>query len=456
VKALCAAGAERVFKETASGAKTDRAQLRRAIDALGRGDVLLVTRLDRLARSTRDLLNTLDAIAHPGAGFRSLADTWADTTTPHGRLMLTVLGGLAEFAGADPHPHKRRPQPRRGAGRSHGARPCPHPSPARGGACGARQRHRDASRPRAAVQCEQDYDFEACYMTNQSQPIGSKRIRAFCLDLATTIPKFPNDKASLQSLERKSLGSLLVDYANWAIRYVTPRPRKVVVESAALSDSRWTSLQADITSFLSKVERGDDLMPHLSIEPHTRGYTPAASGAGPNVDRWADKDMVLNITGYHHFHISSSIEPQGFVTRGNELLFAHVTRDTFTVVALFDHSVFEKAEVGKPLTAERERLWSIFKERSARHAPPNSLVVPSIIATSGHSMHFTFLAMDYARLISKIDPKLDESAYIASLVAGNGFTLPTKQKWKWHLNYLDLGVLEKNSGFFGVFRKGPN
>ena len=57
----------------------------------------MVTRLDRLARSTRDLLNVLDTIAKAGAGFKSLADTWADTTTPHGRLMLTVLGGLAEF-----------------------------------------------------------------------------------------------------------------------------------------------------------------------------------------------------------------------------------------------------------------------------------------------------------------------------------------------------------------------
>src|SRR4051795_4614603 len=97
VVALTAAGAGRVFQEVASGAKTDRAQLRRALDALGAGDVLLVTRLDRLARSTRDLLNTLAAITGKGAGFKSLGDTWADTTTAHGRLMLTVLGGLAEF-----------------------------------------------------------------------------------------------------------------------------------------------------------------------------------------------------------------------------------------------------------------------------------------------------------------------------------------------------------------------
>jgi len=97
VAALTAAGAGKVFREVASGAKTDRAQLRKAIATLGAGDVLMVTRLDRLARSTRDLLNTLAAITGRKAGFRSLGDTWADTTTSHGRLMLTVLGGLAEF-----------------------------------------------------------------------------------------------------------------------------------------------------------------------------------------------------------------------------------------------------------------------------------------------------------------------------------------------------------------------
>ena len=97
VKRLRAAGAEEVWRETAGGAKSDRVQLRRVLGYLGSGDVLLVTRLDRLARSTRDLLNTLVAIAEKRAGFRSLGDSWADTTTAHGRLMLTVLGGLAEF-----------------------------------------------------------------------------------------------------------------------------------------------------------------------------------------------------------------------------------------------------------------------------------------------------------------------------------------------------------------------
>ena len=94
---LRAAGAERIFSEKISGSKTDRKALASAIRTLGPGDVLIVTRLDRLARSTRDLLNVLASISDAGASFKSLADGWADTTTPHGRLMLTVLGGLAEF-----------------------------------------------------------------------------------------------------------------------------------------------------------------------------------------------------------------------------------------------------------------------------------------------------------------------------------------------------------------------
>jgi len=94
---LQAAGCGNIYKEKASGAKSDRPALAKVIRRLESGDVLVVTRLDRLARSTRDLLNILDAIGKAGAGFRSLKDAWAYTTTPHGRLMLTVLGGLAEF-----------------------------------------------------------------------------------------------------------------------------------------------------------------------------------------------------------------------------------------------------------------------------------------------------------------------------------------------------------------------
>jgi DNA invertase Pin-like site-specific DNA recombinase len=91
------AGCAKVYAEKLSGVRTDRPELAKVLRRLQAGDVLMVTRLDRLARSTRDLLNILDAIDKSDAGFKSLGDAWADTTTPHGRLMMTVLGGLAEF-----------------------------------------------------------------------------------------------------------------------------------------------------------------------------------------------------------------------------------------------------------------------------------------------------------------------------------------------------------------------
>jgi DNA invertase Pin-like site-specific DNA recombinase len=94
---LTAAGAEKVFAEKVSGARTDRKQLAKAIAALDTGDVLLVTRLDRLARSTRDLLNVLATISDKGAGFKSLSEAMIDTTSAHGRLVVQILGAIGEF-----------------------------------------------------------------------------------------------------------------------------------------------------------------------------------------------------------------------------------------------------------------------------------------------------------------------------------------------------------------------
>ena len=94
---LHAAGCAKVYAEKISGARSNRPELAKMLKRLDTGDVLIVTRLDRLARSTRDLLNILDDIAKRGAAFKSLHDAWADTTSAHGRLMVTILAGLAEF-----------------------------------------------------------------------------------------------------------------------------------------------------------------------------------------------------------------------------------------------------------------------------------------------------------------------------------------------------------------------
>lgn len=96
VEALKAAGCERIFRETASGAQRDRPELRKALDYIREGDVLCVWKLDRLARSLRQLLETGEALAERGIGLRSLTES-IDTTTPGGRLVFHVFGALAEF-----------------------------------------------------------------------------------------------------------------------------------------------------------------------------------------------------------------------------------------------------------------------------------------------------------------------------------------------------------------------
>lgn len=95
--ALTDAGCGRIFDEKVSGAKRGRAELDRLLDQLREGDVVVVARLDRLARSTRDLLGLAEEIADRGAGLRSLAEPWADTTSAAGKMILTVFAGIAEF-----------------------------------------------------------------------------------------------------------------------------------------------------------------------------------------------------------------------------------------------------------------------------------------------------------------------------------------------------------------------
>jgi DNA invertase Pin-like site-specific DNA recombinase len=98
VSLLEAAGCQYVFREKVSGcSRTNRTELAKALRKLSDGDVLLVCRLDRLARSSRDLLNILHEVSEKGAAFRSVGDAWCDTTCAHGRLLLTVLVGLAQF-----------------------------------------------------------------------------------------------------------------------------------------------------------------------------------------------------------------------------------------------------------------------------------------------------------------------------------------------------------------------
>ena len=96
VKALRAAGCQRLFEEVASGGRWDRPELHRMLDHLRKGDTVVVWKLDRLSRSLKDVLHIMERIAQAGAGFQSITEN-IDTATPAGRMMMQMIGSFAEF-----------------------------------------------------------------------------------------------------------------------------------------------------------------------------------------------------------------------------------------------------------------------------------------------------------------------------------------------------------------------
>ncbi|MGJ7575601.1 hypothetical protein ACSFBX_34135 [Variovorax sp. RB2P76] len=168
-----------------------------------------------------------------------------------------------------------------------------------------------------------------------------KRIRNFRLGICRQIPKFPNNRETLNALEAKSLGAVLIDYANWASRFIPPRSRRVTIEPSLTADSRWKQLSTDAKALLKKASNGIDLGPHLSLRVARHGFTPNSSAFTQPADRWEDKDLFLNVMGYHYLHLSQTIEAAGHAKRTDEVLFAQVDRTTFKAIGFFDHSVFE-------------------------------------------------------------------------------------------------------------------
>jgi DNA invertase Pin-like site-specific DNA recombinase len=97
LEALRKAGCKRVYREKVTGAYRDRPELNRMLDQLRQDDIVTVWKLDRLARSTRNLLEIVETIRNAGARFQSISEPWADTTTHAGKMIMTIFAGIAEF-----------------------------------------------------------------------------------------------------------------------------------------------------------------------------------------------------------------------------------------------------------------------------------------------------------------------------------------------------------------------
>jgi hypothetical protein len=224
----------------------------------------------------------------------------------------------------------------------------------------------------------------------------------------------------------------------------------VAIEPAAVGDSRWSSMSAAIEAFLDKVRRGDDLSAHLSVKPHTQGYTPAARAArATSEEKWLDKDFVLNTQGYHHFHLGTVIEKKGHAGRTARVLFAEVTRDKFTVISIFTHEVFDLG------SAEQMRLAKVHEEITFRGLPAGSVVMMGNISTSGHATHGVLYVQRCARLLKEFDPKLDDPDFAKSLYQPCE-EAPAKPKPEWAFVHLDLAIYDKAKPALLIVQKGWN
>jgi hypothetical protein len=269
------------------------------------------------------------------------------------------------------------------------------------------------------------------------------RIKKLRLELVKIIPRFPNNRESLLHMQQKRLSDVLIDYVHWRARYVGKRPRQIEMEAAAKADPCWSTMAAAIEAFLEKVRSGDDLTPHLSLLPHTRGYSLAAHTPGAtNEDRWSDKDFLLTRMNYHHFHLG--------IGRTDELIFAEVSRDKFKVIAIFNHDVFEEGSI------ERARLSALHNQIIFRGLPPGAGLMDGPVMSSGHAMHVVMYAHYCARRVESVDPELDDRAYIEKWYSLSKIELPPKPKFKWTFLHLDLAVYESTKRTAFLVQQGWN
>jgi hypothetical protein len=249
----------------------------------------------------------------------------------------------------------------------------------------------------------------------------------------------------------------MIVYIAWRLRFVGHRPRIVTGRSRLVADPRFSALQPNIDAFLREVEAGSDLTPYLSLEPRTRGYIPAAQPNVANADRWADKDVLLNVMGLHHFHLGLTKEPAGHVSRTNDVVLASVTRDQFEIIGLFDHTVFEHLNDGE-MNPEREKLWRVYEVQRSTGDLPGQLSVGGYanfgLALSGHPIAVVRAAQYHLQIMRNRDPELDDPTFLKKFYPDD--SVPKNTKIKWTYTHLDLGITDKRESFFGIFHEGPN
>ncbi|MDX5406216.1 MAG: hypothetical protein LPK11_04100 [Chromatiaceae bacterium] len=283
----------------------------------------------------------------------------------------------------------------------------------------------------------------------------SGRIKKLKDNLIKELPFFPNDKETLEELKNQDINNVLLHYIHWKTRLIPARVRKVQIAPDVTADRRWRNLKENINSLLKKVRNGEDLTPYLSKRAHKNGYTPRQRIVDGEADSWDDKDQILNTKGFHHFHLDMELETSGLSKRTDDVLFAHVTRDSFHAVGIFDHSVFDSSSDGENLSDERNRMWEIHKKYVTIGMEPGTVYMSNIIMSSGHPMYLLRMADYYADIIKNTDPQLEQREFVNDIYDQAKLSRPNKFKLEWHLDGLDLGLVDKKNGVFFNALQGP-
>jgi hypothetical protein len=283
----------------------------------------------------------------------------------------------------------------------------------------------------------------------------SPRLKKFRKNLIATIPRFPNNKVTLQALQAMRLTELLVVYLGWKVRSVGMRPRQVMRAHVLDQDPKAAALMPNIEALFKAVESGDDLAPYLSLAANSDGFTIPDHNHVKGL--WADKDFLLNAMGFHHFHLGLTQEAAGHIQRTDQVLFALVGRDEFEVVGLFTHDVFEHDALGN-MTPERRMLWSSYERRLAEGRLPGEMYMGGMagmgISGSGAPIAIVEIAFHYIRQIRHYEKQLQSFEFAKTLY--NDGCIPASSKFEWGFSHLDLVLLDGAARQRVIIAKGPN
>jgi len=238
----------------------------------------------------------------------------------------------------------------------------------------------------------------------------ASRIQAFRNDVIKILPRAPNDRHSLESLQALPTHRLILAFVTWRVRLIRAKPRVVRIWSGGVTPLQFQLAKPKLRPLLEKAAAGRDLTPHVSDLVHKKGII--LPGARPS-DRRQDIDMVLTREGLHHFHVgvTGSGNPKG---RSGSLVFAEVLENEFRIVALSNHSVFDVK------SAERRRFFGISQAYMAKDVPPGQGFIGNPVMSSGHSLRDAA-----ARFITDPDagPLFADKADEADLASGTIYVL---------------------------------